>query len=567
MRKRLKWMALFRLLVFLLTIIMTVIATRWGITAVVIFISAGISMFLLTLVRYLNMQRQLQHEENLAGINDKELKALAGDYSMFEDGKEFDDPDHPYTNDLDIFGPGSLFQFFNRSATVVGKIRLAGFFSQSLADGDQIRARQKSVEELSRKPEFRQEFLATGYRHKEMPSDKDDLLKWVSEPAEFSHWKFKFFLIFIPLLTFTVLILASLSVISFSLVLVYLAVPFGFLGIYIKKISKKHLILSRKAELLKKYSGLLSVIENEMESHGTPSHFKPSEATRKLSAILNAFDTRNNWLMGFILNFLFLWDLIQVIRTEKWQKEYRHELPEWIELLAETDALCSLANFHFNHPESIFPAVINEGTLIEAKELGHPLISKDHRVTNPANLLCRRHFIIVTGANMAGKSTYLRTVGVNLVMAMAGSAVIAERMSFQPVNLVSSIRTKDSLQKNESYFYAELKRLKYIIDRLQNGEKLLILLDEILKGTNSRDKQSGSIALLEKLLRYEAAGIIATHDLALGDLEKSYPENITNKSFEVVIENDALAFDYQLKDGIARQMNATFLMRKMGITD
>jgi DNA mismatch repair ATPase MutS len=168
---------------------------------------------------------------------------------------------------------------------------------------------------------------------------------------------------------------------------------------------------------------------------------------------------------------------------------------------------------------------------------------------------------------MAGKSTYLRTVGVNLVMAMAGSAVIAEEMTFQPAALVTSIRTKDSLQKNESYFYAELKRLKYIIERLQQGEKMMILLDEILKGTNSRDKQSGSIALLEKLLRYHASGFIATHDLALGELEKPYPDNISNKSFEVVIENDALVFDYKLKEGIARQMNATFLMKKMGITD
>jgi DNA mismatch repair ATPase MutS len=133
--------------------------------------------------------------------------------------------------------------------------------------------------------------------------------------------------------------------------------------------------------------------------------------------------------------------------------------------------------------------------------------------------------------------------------------------------MVTSIRTRDSLQKNESYFYAELKRLKYIIERLEQGEKLLILLDEILKGTNSRDKQSGSIALLEKLLGYGATGLIATHDLALGELEKTYPENISNKSFEVVIENDLLVFDYKLKDGIARQMNATFLMKKMGITD
>ncbi len=166
-----------------------------------------------------------------------------------------------------------------------------------------------------------------------------------------------------------------------------------------------------------------------------------------------------------------------------------------------------------------------------AKSLGHPLVPEKSRVDNPASIPGWKHFTIITGANMAGKSTYLRTVGVNLVLAMTGSAVIAEEMTFQPASLVTSIRTRDSLQKSESYFYAELKRLKYIIDRLHEGEKLIILLDEILKGTNSRDKQSGSIALLEKLLRYNASGLVATHDLALGEMENEYPDNITNKSF------------------------------------
>jgi DNA mismatch repair ATPase MutS len=235
--------------------------------------------------------------------------------------------------------------------------------------------------------------------------------------------------------------------------------------------------------------------------------------------------------------------------------------------LAEADALCSLANFHFNHPESVFPSIAEDGILLRARGMGHPLIPTRTRVDNPADITGWRHFTIITGANMAGKSTYLRTVGVNLVLAMAGSAVIAVEMTFCPAQLITSIRTRDSLQKNESYFYAELKRLKQIIDRLSQGQKLIILLDEILKGTNSRDKQSGSRALLEKLLHHDASGIIATHDLALGEMEKDHPGNIINKSFEVVIENDLLVFDYKLKEGIARQMNATFLMKKMGITD
>jgi hypothetical protein len=575
-RKRLKWLAFVRLLIFLVTVVLVIIATRWSMAAIIVIILCSLTVFLLTVFRYLSLQRQLRRDENLADINEKELKALDGHYELFENGGEFDDPEHPYADDLDIFGNQSLFQFVNRSATSLGKIRLAGWFSDPLTDSNNIISRQEAVSELAQKPDYRQEFLATGYLVKEQPTDKDDLLTWVHEPASFTHWKFSFSLVFIPILTSGLILMVSLSFIPPIWLLIYHVVPFGLLGIYHKTIIKKYRMLTKKSDLVEKYSGLLSAIEKEPFSTEKMRSLKkalkgkgglPSESTRKLSAILNAFDARNNMIMGYLLNFLFLWDLIQVKRMERWQAIHREELSKWLEILGESDALCSLANFHFNHPGSIFPGISEDGPLLEAKALGHPLIPEKDRVNNPATILCRRHFTIVTGANMAGKSTYLRTVGVNLVLAMAGSAVIAEEMSFQPAGLVTSIRTKDSLQKNESYFYAELKRLKYIIERLERGEKLVILLDEILKGTNSRDKQGGSIALLEKLLRYEASGLVATHDLALGELEKSYPENIANKSFEVVIENDALVFDYKLKDGIARQMNATFLMRKMGITD
>jgi hypothetical protein len=573
---RLKRLAFLRFGIFLATLILIFISTRWNFYIMGIIAFTGTITFLLTINQYLSLQQSLNHDENMATINANELKALDGDYSMFDDGDEFNDPDHPYTSDLDIFGEQGLFQYFNRSATSLGKNRLAQWFQKPLNDPETIRNRQSAVAEIAQKPGFRQEFLASGYLEKELPADKNDLLRWLEEPAEFNHWKFRFFVMFVPVLTFTFLTLVILSVISPAWITTYLLIPFSILGIYWKKISRKYRILSRKSDLVKKYSGLLMTIEKESFSSAEMEALKkalegkggqPSVSTKKLSRILDAFEARNNMLMGFLLNFLFLWDIIQVIRTEKWQAIHREDLPRWLEVLAETDTVCSLANFHFNHPGSIFPEISDNGSLLMAKSLGHPLVPAKSRVDNPATIPGWKHFTIITGANMAGKSTYLRTVGVSLVMAMMGSAVIAEEMTFQPAGLVTSIRTRDSLQKSESYFYAELKRLKYIIDRLLEGEKLIILLDEILKGTNSRDKQSGSIALLEKLLRYDASGLVATHDLALGEMQMQYQENITNKSFEVVIENDLLVFDYKLKDGIARQMNATFLMRKMGITN
>jgi len=292
----------------------------------------------------------------------------------------------------------------------------------------------------------------------------------------------------------------------------------------------------------------------------------PSERLGKLHRILNAFDTRLNLLAGFFLNILFLWDIWQSKRLENWLSENSTFLSSWIDTIAFIDSLNCLANYHFNNPGTIFPEIVDNGPCIEGKDLGHPLIPVSQLVKNPVLISDSGQFHIVTGANMAGKSTYLRTVGITLILAMAGAPVIASVFRFSPVSLISSIRASDSLTKNESYFYAELKHLKRIVDRLEAGERLFILLDEILKGTNSKDKQSGSVAFVRKLLKFDGSGLIATHDLALGDLERDFPDHISNKSFEVVIKDDQLVFDYLLKDGVARQMNATFLMHKMGIT-
>ena len=573
-RIRITRLAFLRLFIFLATLILTYFATVWGAAAVALVLVSGISFFLLTVKRFIWLQRHRKHCEILAAINENELKALSGDYTTFYDGAVFEPEEHAFASDLDIFGKGSLYQYFNRCATSLGRERLAGWFSEPLQLAGRVSSQQSAVNGLKDKLEWRHEFLATGYEVEEKETDREEVVGWMSEVPQFTHWKFRLMTLLVPLATFSIVILASLDIIDAKWILTYLVVPFGIIGLYSKKINRKHQMLSHKAPIIKKYGDLLHLIESEdfqapylqeLKDKLESGDSSPSEATRRLSKILDAFGNRLNMLMGFLLNFFLLWDILQVLRLERWQVKYRDRLPSWLEVIAEADALCSLANFHFNHPGSVFPEM-GGGPLIEAKGLGHPLIHPQDRVDNPVDTTAWKNFTIVTGANMAGKSTYLRTVGVNLVLAMMGSAVLAGEMKFRPVQLMTSIRTRDSLQKNESYFYAELKRLKRIIDTLEAGTPLFILLDEILKGTNSKDKQSGSFALVRKLLRYEASGFIATHDLALGELEKEYPGQIVNKCFEVVIVNNRLAFDYKLKDGIAQQMNATFLMGEMGIT-
>jgi DNA mismatch repair ATPase MutS len=301
--------------------------------------------------------------------------------------------------------------------------------------------------------------------------------------------------------------------------------------------------------------------KNKLFNHG----LRASQITSSLQKILNQLDYRQNILVGFVLNSLFLWDILCIYRLHKWQKSYGGQLKEWFDVIAEIDSMVSLANFNYNHSEWVVPTIATDGFLIQAENLGHPLIDSVKRIDNHFNLSHEEQIVIITGANMAGKSTFLRTVGINLMLASMGCKVCATAFGFSPVRLFTNMRTTDNLMKDESYFYAELLRLKYMLDLLRQGEKLFIIIDEMLKGTNSIDKLSGSIELLKQLIRLDTHCIVATHDLKLTELFGDYPHTIKNQCFEVNLAGDELQFDYKLKDGVTSTMNATFLMRKMGI--
>ena len=253
------------------------------------------------------------------------------------------------------------------------------------------------------------------------------------------------------------------------------------------------------------------------------------------------------------------------MRIEAWREKYGESLLHWLDMLGEMDALCSMGTFAFNHPAYTYPVIADKPFVFCAREMGHPLMPVSQCVKNDAEIPSRPFFVIITGANMAGKSTYLRTIGVNYVLACIGSPVCCDSLEIYPARLITSLRTSDSLNDNESYFFAELKRLKQIIDRLNSGEELFIILDEILKGTNSMDKQKGSFALVKQLMTLKANGIIATHDLLLGKLIEYFPDEIHNYCFEADITNNELIFSYKMREGVARNMNACFLMEKMGL--
>ncbi|NDV82344.1 MutS family DNA mismatch repair protein [Bacteroides sp. 51] len=531
--------------------------------------------FLILIKHHNHLFYKKDYLEKKQEINEQELKAIEYDTSAFDGGSEFIDSSHLYTYDLDVFGEHSLFQYINRTSTDLGKNQLAEWFNNHLKDKKEIELKQEAVNELAPELKFRQRFRVLGLLYKGEKADEQEINEWAKSP---SYYRSKTVLRALPTIILLVnivsIILAITDVIPFSLwgvIFVCCAIfSFGFS----KGITKMQSMYGKKLQILGTYAKLIQLIEDkdmqasylkEIKSLVGVNRKTASQSVQKLTKLMNALDQRNNILIAVVLNGLFFWELRQMMKIELWKEESADELPRWLKAIAQMDAICSLSTFAYNHPGYIYPNIAEKTFKLQAKSLGHPLMNREKCVRNDIDMEKRPDFIIITGANMAGKSTYLRTIGINYLLACMGTPVFAKEMSIYPAQLITSLRTTDSLTDNESYFFAELKRLKLIIDKLNAGEELFIILDEILKGTNSKDKQKGSIALIEQFMALNATGIIATHDLLLGTLAESYPDNIRNFRFEADITNNELTFSYQLREGVAQNMNACFLMKKMGI--
>lgn len=513
---------------------------------------------------------QKTHLENLVKINEHELQSLTGDFSCFKNGMAYVDPRHPYTHDLDIFGHGSLFQYINRSSTLEGEAQLASTLAAPLHSAGVIIDRQKAIEEIAQKVDFRQHFLATGMTLEEFKNDRQQLLEWVvQKPFIFGNPFYRIMIWIMPTATIA-LIIGSFFFDELSLFATGCALlQWTLLGFNLKKVNTFHQYISRKKNILAKYASLLQLISKEKFQSTLLMKFYADaslgdDRIKSLASFVRSLDARLNFLTNIAVNSLLMYDIRCIYNLEKWKEENAAKLETWLNTIRDADMLCSLGTFSFNNSDFTFPTITQEQK-IKAHALGHPLLSREERVTNDVRIGDEQSVLIITGANMAGKSTFLRTLGVNMVLALSGAPVCAKEFQCSIIDIRSGMRTADSLHDHQSYFYAELNRLKTIMDELRSGKPLFILLDEILKGTNSTDKQAGSIALVRQLLSYSCLALIATHDLALGELETEFPRQMKNYCFEPTIENDQLSFDYKLKAGLAQKMNATFLMKKMGI--
>jgi hypothetical protein len=573
-QKRQRLMVIARLAMFSLTVLVPFAFAGQNLLLFALVFLLFLAGFLFLVKLSAQLDERGRYTGSLIDINTRELEALRGNFSSFDDGSEFSDPDHRYATDLDIFGPGSLFQYLNRCSTGSGREKLASMLLGG-ENGHGTVEKQEAYRELSLNNELCQHYIATGNLFREQSADRISILNWASIPGRFSENRPLVFLSrALPVATLGILLAVIAGMLPFSLFVALFIIQLVITGSLLKRINDVHAMVGRRLETMKKYGKLLKIIEETEFTSGLLSDIRkrlkadgayPSELIERLASVSSAFDNRLNVIAALLLNGLFLWDLNCVLLLERWSKKHRGHLPVWFESVASVDAGVSLAVYTFNNPAFVFPTPVQDHQVILARDAGHPLIPAGERVCNDFSIDGEGRFMIITGANMAGKSTFLRTVGVAMVLAMAGAPVCASQFRFRPMEVYSSMRTSDSLARHESYFYAELRRLKQLVDAIAGGSPVFVILDEILKGTNSADKQKGSMAIMEQLLGMGATGIIATHDLALTSLGQKYPDRISNKCFEIEIEGDRIHFDYLLRDGVTRKMNALLLMRQMGL--
>ena len=566
--KQLVTLGSLRLLVFVATVACVYVFFN---TKVIAISSAviGIAVFLFLLNRYVRIKANHQLEKALANINETELSIGTGNFHERKEGNKFQSANHFYSLDIDLFGRGSFFQFINRTQISEGTEQLANALLANNISA--IKSRQDAIKELSEKPDWRQHYQATASLIKTETSAKT-IIGWLQTYQSFLPAITKWLPMVFSGISLVLLVLTSVQIIEMKFLGYWFLIGLFISAKFVKKINNLSSNTDKVKGTFKQYAALLDAIENEQFSSELLKekqltiqlkNEKASVIFKRFSGALETLDNRNNLIWALLANGFFLADIHSSFRVEKWISTYANKVSDWFEVVSFFDAYNSLGNYGFNHPDFVFPTIENSrATIIEAKGLGHPLLAKEKRVTSDLHI-DNEQFFIVTGANMAGKSTFLRTVSLHIVMANTGLPICAVSSVYSPVKLITSMRTSDSLTDNSSYFFSELKRLKFIVDQIAK-EPYFIILDEILKGTNSIDKAIGSKKFVEKLVAGSATGLIATHDLSLCEIETSL-EAVKNYYFDAQIINDELFFDYKLKLGICQNMNASFLLKKMEI--
>lgn len=563
-----------RLIAFALTILLSyqsfVAFGLWGVVALL----AGLAILLYLVSIDVDNNQKISNTKTLLRINEEELEILQHKFHNRFDGTVFSTDQHHYANDLDIFGKASIYQWLNRTFTEQGRNKLATDLLSPLPV-QLIRQRHDAVKEIAPLLEWRQQMQAYAMQTTIQLQSEENTRKWVNEEAKhFAHPAWRVFVWVYSIITLSSLVAtivgwipASLFSSLFFLYLITSLIlsrntikPYIILSGIVKEINTLYLLI-HWIEKQGFQSALLQEMQHKMKSKNSAA----AAEVRQLKIILDRFDLRLNIVGLLFFNSFLLWDVRQMIALNQWRQRNKELVPKWFGAVAEMEVLNSLATVHFNHPDWDFPSFPSQHFTLRGKEIGHPLISETARVDNSFKVDGTAKVGIITGSNMAGKSTFLRSLGVNIVLAQIGSPVCAKTFELSPVRLMSSMRIADNLAENTSTFYAELKKLKTIIEAVNSHEKVFILLDEILRGTNSLDRHTGSVALIKQMIKQKAVAVIATHDVELAKLQQEYPASIDNYHFDVQVEGEELYFDYKLKQGVCTSLNASILMKKIGI--
>ncbi|MEN7548381.1 hypothetical protein AAG747_10710 [Rapidithrix thailandica] len=538
----------------------------------------GALVFILMIKRHRKIGESRDVYQNLLQINQEEKHRCNFQFELLAaKGEAFDKEQHPYTGDLDIFGKYSLFQYLNRATTLPGQATLASWLKHA-ASSQEITARQKAIKELADNIHWCQEVQASG--RSSTLNDAGDLPKlyaWTStSEGVFQKPALK---VMAKLLPFALLISVGLAYWEYVpniLPVTFFLIQSLLLGKNFKTVSQTLEETSQSIQVLKVFEKTIRKIENqsfqapwlqEQQAKLSSKKYLVSAEIKRLATLLERLEYRQNpWFFVFV-NWVTLFEVHMMIGLEKWKARHQSHIQDWIEVVGNIEAALSLAGYCFSNPENAFPEIENQEApfIYQTEALGHPLINTGERVVNDCEISGKGKCILITGSNMSGKSTFLRTLGINAVLAFTGAPVCAKRLRLSPFQVFTSMRTKDSLHDHVSSFYAELQRIQQLLSQIKQGEPVFYLLDELLKGTNSKDRHQGIKALTRQLLQAQATGCISTHDLELVGMEKHFPEHLINYSFNSSLQNGKLHFDYHLHKGPCFSFSASALMKEIGI--
>lgn len=521
---------------------------------------------------------QKNYFEAYLKVISNEQEIADGKVNMYNHGQEFVDNDHPYSADMDVFGAHSLFAQLNRATTKQGIDLLASWLGAPLAK-QQIHFNQEASKELESKSEWIWDFqtkLLANLSH------KIDIKSFLSSYFHDRNFRFgnafmRFYVKLGPILfamaflgSFFIPKLASVATILALFHILWALAKAGSVSLFSSRIDKIGGILGSYADAMQAIenhgwqSSPLQEMANELKQNNRSEPI--SKSFKKLATLINNLDARNNILVGIFLNIFLLWDFRQVLAVIDWKNKYEHEILSSFDTLAKVEAVSSLAIWKRNHPSYVYPLILDkpQEDNIDAQGIYHPLIPDEQVVINDYASIDHR-VALVTGSNMAGKSTFLRTIGVNAILAYAGACVAATSFRLPIYRLISYMRIRDNLNESTSTFKAELNRMKFILDTVSSHKDSFFLIDEMLRGTNSVDKYLGSRAIIKQLVRLDGKGMVATHDLQLSSLEQEFPGEIKNYHFDIQVDEGQMLFDYKLKTGECKIFNASLLLRGIGV--